>query len=105
MAHTILCGVCAGLYPGIQLDAPFMIDYPDYEFYPQTANTYYVPFDENVPSDPALVHDTSLDRYSQTIQYYQWTPILLTFCAMAFAVPGEKFTMFTLTMARAAHAK
>ena len=75
------------------------------KFYLQTANTYYVPFDENVPSDPALVHDTSLDRYSQTIQYYQWTPILLTFCAMAFAVPGkiEVFYLYAYnTVAKAA---
>ncbi|XP_067940976.1 innexin unc-9-like isoform X2 [Watersipora subatra] len=53
-----------------------------------TTNTYYVPDTIPLPEDPSLVHDTSLERYSETIQYYQWSPILLTFCAIMFAAPA-----------------
>jgi len=53
-------------------------------------NTYYVPPDQDIIPDKSLVLDPeNVERYSEMLQYYQWTPLILMFCSVTFAIPGR----------------
>ncbi|VBB32651.1 unnamed protein product [Acanthocheilonema viteae] len=50
-------------------------------------NTYFLPFADDIPTDVS-----KRDQYQ--IQYYQWTPFILTLQALLFLVPRTIWTMF-----------
>lgn len=49
------------------------------------SNTYYVPLNESIPSPD--------QPRKQELQYYQWVPIILTFQALLFLIPGMFWNM------------
>ncbi|KHJ95064.1 hypothetical protein OESDEN_04998 [Oesophagostomum dentatum] len=49
------------------------------------ANSYYVPFEEEIPTD--------LEHRSDHISYYRWVPIMLALQAVMFFIPNWIWNM------------
>ncbi|XP_067940722.1 innexin unc-9-like [Watersipora subatra] len=55
------------------------------------SNTYYVPLTQDLTPTipPGGLTPGEKSIYAQELSYYQWVPIILTFCAALFAVPAQ----------------